>query len=98
MTADRTLGAALGALAAADVAALMASEVSIPITIAGVAARGIVREYFGDVPDPRNPEIYVATADVPAAPHRKALTIGAETFTIEAVRPVAPGLCRILLA
>lgn len=98
MTADRSLGSVIGALAAADVAALMAGEAAIAITINGVAARGVVREYFGDVDDPRKPEIYVATAALPAGAHRKPLVIGGETFTIEGVRPVAPGLVRLVLS
>ncbi len=97
MTADRTLGSTLGALALADVAAIMAGELSIPITINGAATRGIVREYVGQVDDPRKPEVYVKTADLPVNQHGDSVVIGAESFALGGVQPVAPGLVRLVL-
>jgi len=97
VTADRHRLSSLGARIALDVAALMTGPASVPITINGVAARGIMREYVGAVDDPRNPEIYVQTDALPAGQHRVPVVIGAETFTLTGVQPVAPNLVRLVL-
>lgn len=97
MTADRHRLSLLGARVAADVALLMTGPASVPITIAGVPQRGIMREYVGAVDDPRKPEIYIATDALPVNQHRVAVVIGAETFTLAGVQPVAPNLVRLVL-
>jgi hypothetical protein len=98
VTPDRTLAGELGATIAADVASLLWGEASIGLTIDGAPARGILREYFGQVDDPRAPEVYLPAAVLPAGQHGASIQIGAENFAIEGVRPVAPGLVRVLLA
>lgn len=97
MTADRHRLSTFGALAALDVEAIMAGPESVPITIAGVAQRGIMREYVGQIDDPRNPEVYVRTDALPVGQHGDAVVIGAETFTLSGVQPVAPNLVRLVL-
>lgn len=97
MTSDRMLGSSLGALVLADVNAIIAGELSIAITINGVPTRGIVREYVGQVDDPRKPELYVKTADLPVNQHGDPVVIGAESFALGGVQPVAPGLVRLVL-
>jgi hypothetical protein len=99
VTPDRNLAGELGATIAQDVASLLSSEASIGLTVDGTPARGILREYFGQVDDPRAPEVYLPAAVLPAAgQHGASVQIGAEYFAIEGVRPVAPGLVRVLLA
>lgn len=97
MTADRHRLSVLGARVALDVAALMEGPASVPITIAGVAQRGIMREYVGAVDDPRNPEIYIRTDALPVGQHGDQVVIGSETFTLSGVQPVAPNLVRLVL-
>lgn len=98
MTPDRNLAGALGAGIAADVAALLGAEASIAVSIEGTPARGILREYFGQVDDPRAPELYLPVAALPVGQHGASIQIGAEYFAVEGVRPVGPGLVRVLLA
>lgn len=97
MTADRHRASQLGQRIALDVAALMLGPASVPLTIAGQATRGIMREYVGAVDDPRNPEVYVQTDALPVNQHGDQVVIGSETFTLTGVHPVAPGLVRLVL-
>lgn len=97
MTTEHTLGSTLGASMAADVLTLVRGEASIALTIGGVSVRAIPIEYFGLVEDPRALELMIATADLPVNQHGKVVVIGADTYTLEGVRPVGPNLSRILL-
>lgn len=97
MSADRHRASLLGTRIAQDVAGLMQGPASVPLSIAGQATRGIMREYVGAVDDPRKPEVYVQTDALPVNQHGDAVVIGSETFTLTGVQPVAPGLVRLVL-
>ncbi len=48
---------------------------------------GILLDSFGEVPDPRAPQLFVADADVSALSHGAALTINSISYTIEGYQP-----------
>lgn len=97
MTTDLFTATALGAQMRADAAAIIESGAGVDLTLNGVAARGVPVSYFGLVDDPRAPTVLMREADIPAGTHRKVVVIGADTYTVEALRPVAPGVVRVVL-
>jgi hypothetical protein len=94
---DRMLNSVLGAQAAASLGNIL-GETSASVVLNGQPIAGIFRPYFGQVADPRAPELYVRTVDLPAGQHGHAITVEGRVYTIEAVRPAAPGLCLLRLA